>query len=130
MSILNPSIGIGLISSTALLISIAILITNENISKLKIRSTKLRDWNNVITLRYEKTFKTCMDDKEIDEKEALELKKICNHYLDMRQKIMKNSSFRFEDIFGDKISKIYIPPEQTNKLKNFLAKILYLSISV
>ena len=30
--------------STALLTSIAILITNENLSKLKIRCTNLRDW--------------------------------------------------------------------------------------
>ena len=37
MSLINPSIGIVLTSSTALLTSIAILITNENISKLKIR---------------------------------------------------------------------------------------------
>ena len=37
MSLKYPSIGIGLFSSTALLASIAILITNENFSKLKIR---------------------------------------------------------------------------------------------
>ena len=50
MSIINPSNGIVLISSTALLTSIAILITKEDISKLKIRYTKLKDWINVITL--------------------------------------------------------------------------------
>ena len=49
-SLINPSIGIVLTSSTALLTSIAILITNEYISKLKITYTKLRDWINVITL--------------------------------------------------------------------------------
>ena len=43
MSIINPSIGIVLTSSTALLTSLAILITNEYISKLKLRYTKLRD---------------------------------------------------------------------------------------
>ena len=37
MSLMNPSIGIVLISSTALLTSIAILITNEYISILKTR---------------------------------------------------------------------------------------------
>ena len=59
-SLINPSIGIVLTSSTALLTSIAILITNEYISKLKIRYTKLRDWINVITLLYETTLKESM----------------------------------------------------------------------
>ena len=75
MALINPGAGIVISSSTALLTSIAILITNEYISKLKIRYTKLRDWINVITLLYEKTLKQSMVDKKIDEKEALELKK-------------------------------------------------------
>ena len=54
ISLINLSIGIVLTSSTALLTSIAILITNEYISKLKIRYTKLRDWIFVITLLYDK----------------------------------------------------------------------------
>ena len=64
MSLLNPSIGIVLTSSTALLTSIAILITNEYLPKLKIRYTKLRDWINVITLLCEKTLKESMIDKK------------------------------------------------------------------
>ena len=44
-------------SSTALLTSIATLITNEYVSKLRTRYTKLTDWINVITLLYEKTLK-------------------------------------------------------------------------
>ena len=75
MSIINPSIGISLTSSTAFLTSLAILITNEYISKLKLRYTKLRDWINFITILYEKTLNQSMIDKKIDEKEALELKK-------------------------------------------------------
>ena len=67
---INPSVGIVISSSTALLTSIAILITNEYISKLRIRYTKLGDWINVITLLYEKTLKTSMVDKNVDEKEA------------------------------------------------------------
>ena len=50
MALINRGAGIIISSSTALLTSIAILITNEYISKLKIRYTKLRDWINVITL--------------------------------------------------------------------------------
>ena len=42
MGLINPGAGIIISSSTALLTSIAILITNEFISKLKIRYTKLR----------------------------------------------------------------------------------------
>ena len=57
MGLINPGTGIIISSSTALLTSITILITNEYISKLKIKYTKLRDWINVITLLYEKTLK-------------------------------------------------------------------------
>ena len=54
MSLINPSIVIVLTSSTAFLTSLAILITNEYISKLKTRYTKQRDWINFITILYEK----------------------------------------------------------------------------
>ena len=105
MGLIIPGAGIIISSSTALLTSIAILITNEYISKLKIRYTKLRDWINVITLLYEKTLKQSMVEKKIDEKEANELKEIYNHYIDKRSEIMKNTSFKVEDIFGEVISK-------------------------
>ena len=124
MSLINPSIGIVLSSSTALLTSLAILITNEYISKLKLRYTKLRDWINFITILYEKTLNQSMIDKKIDEKEALELKMIYNHYLDKRKEIMNSTKFKVEDIFGDVISKDSISPEQITKFNNFLAKIM------
>ena len=38
---------------------------------------------------------------------------------------MRNSQFKVEDIFGDIVSKGSISQEQINKLKNFLAKILW-----
>ena len=60
MGLINPGAGIIISSSTALLTCIAILITKEYISKLKIRYTKLRDWINVSTLLYEKTLKQSM----------------------------------------------------------------------
>ena len=124
MTLINPGAGIVISSGTALLTSIAILITNEYISKLKIRYTKLRDWINVITLLYEKTLKQSMVDKKIDEREAQELKKIYNHYIDKRSEIMKNTSFKVEDVFGDVISKDNFNQEQITKLINFLAKIM------
>ena len=68
MSLINPGVGIIISSSTALLTSIAILITNEYISKLKLRYTKLRDWINVITLLSEKTLKESMIDKKLIKK--------------------------------------------------------------
>ena len=74
MGLINPGAGIIISSNTALLTSIAILITNEYLSKLKIRYTKLRDWINVSTLLYEKTLKPFLVDKKIDQKEAEELK--------------------------------------------------------
>ena len=122
MALINPGAGIIVSSSTALLTSIAILITNEYISKLKIRYTKLRDWINVITLLYEKTLKESMIDKKIDEKEANQLKQIYNHYVDKKSQIMKNTQFKVEDIFNEVINKDTISQEQIVKLNNFLAK--------
>ena len=124
MSIISPGPAIVISSSTALLTSIAILITNEYISKLKIRYTKIKDWINVITLLYEKTLKESMIDKKIDQKEADQLKQIYNHYVDKKSEIMKNTSFRVEDVFNDIIHKDTISPEQITKLNNFLAKMM------
>ena len=124
MSLINPSIGIVLTSSSALLTSIAILITNEYISKVKLRYTKLRDWINFITILYEKTLNQSMIDKKIDEKDSIELKKMYNHYIDKRKEIMDSTKFKVEDIFGDVISKDSISPEQITNLYNFLAKIM------
>ena len=119
MSLINPSIGIVLTSSTALLTSLAPLITNEFISEIKLRYTELRDWIRFITILYEKKLNQSMIDKKIDKKEALELKKIYNHYLDKRKQIMDSTKFKVEDIFGDVISKDSISPEQITKPKNF-----------
>ena len=124
MSILNPSIGIVLTSSTALLTSIAILITNENISKLKIGYTKLRDWIIIITLLYEKTLKIFMIDKKIDQKEAEVLKKVYNLYIDKRKEILKNTQYKVENVLGDVISKDNFSQEQITTLNNFLGKIM------
>ena len=107
-----------------MLTSLAILITNEYISKLKIRYTKLKDWINVITLLYEKSLKQSMVDKKIDEKEAHELKKIYNHYIVKRSEITKNTSVTVEDVFGESISEDKFSQEQLTKLDNFLAKIM------
>ena len=65
-----------------------------------------------------------MIDKKIDEKEAQELKKIYNHYIDKGKENMNSTKFKVEDIFGDIISKDSISPEQITKLNNFLAKIM------
>ena len=124
MSLLNPSIGIVLTSSTVLLTGIAILITNEYISKLKIRYTKSRDWINVITLLYEKTLKETMIDKKIDEKESEQLKQIYNHYIDKKSQIMKNTQFKVEDVFTDVNSKDTISTEKITKRNKFLAKMM------
>ena len=123
-SFINPSIGIPIASCSALLTSLAILITNEYISKLKLRYTKLRDWINFITILYEKTLNQSMIDKKTDEKEAQELKKSYNHYIDKRREIMDSTKFKVEDIFGDVISKDSISTEQITKLNNFSAKIM------
>ena len=89
MSLFNPTLGIVITSSTALLTSFAILLTNEYISKLKIRYTKLRGWINVITFLFEKILQQLMIGEKVDEKESDELKKVFIHYLDKREKVMK-----------------------------------------
>ena len=68
---------------------------------------------------FEKTLKTSMVDKKIDEKEAQELRKIYNHYVDKRTEIKKNSSLRVEDVFGDVLSKDNFSQEQITKINNF-----------
>ena len=73
---------------------------------------------------YEKTLKESMVDRKIDQKAAEQLKQIHNHYLDKRKDIMKNTSFRVEDVFGDVISKDNFSQEQMKKLINFSAKIM------
>ena len=75
LSIINPSIAVPIASSSALIASIAISIKNKCISKLKIRFTKLR-LDSVISLLYEKTLKQSMLDKELDEIEGIDFKKI------------------------------------------------------
>ena len=62
LGLINPSAGIIISSGTALLTSIAVLRTNEYISKLKTGYTKLKDWIIVITLVYEKSLKISMVD--------------------------------------------------------------------
>ena len=121
LSLFNPGAGIIILSSTALLTSIGILITNEYISKLKIRYTKIKDWINVKTMLYEKTLKQSMLDKQINGKIAQELKKIYNHCIDKRSKILKNTQFEVADVFDDVISKDNFSQEQITKLNNFLA---------
>ena len=63
-------------------------------------------------------------DRKIDEKEAQELKKIYNHYIDKRSEIMKNTSFKVEDVFSDVKSKDNFSQEQITKLNNFTAQIM------
>ena len=87
MSIINSSIRIVITSSTAILTCIALLITNENISKAKLRYTNLRDWINFITILYEKTLNHSMIDEKNDQKGTDELKKFFNHYLHKRKKL-------------------------------------------
>ena len=71
VGLINPGAGVVNSCITALLTSIAVIITNEYNSELKLRYTKLGDWVFVITLLYEKTLeKTSMVDKKSDEKKV------------------------------------------------------------
>ena len=91
--------------------SIAILITKEFIQKTKLRFIKQRDCINLFTLVYEKTLKHKMIAKKIDEKEEMEFEEISNQYLDKRCDIMKNTEFKFEDVYVDFIYNDPVQPE-------------------
>ena len=123
MSLIIPTFGMVLTTSSALLTSFAILITNQCISKYKKRFTKLKDWIIVIILLNEQTLKESMIDKKTDLTECEKLKNIYHHYLDKGSEIMKNTQFKVEDVFGDLISKIFFSTEQKTKLKIFSAKL-------
>ena len=69
-------------------------------------------------LLYEKTLKP-MVYKNIDRREAEELKKIYNHNFDKRKEITKNTNFKVEDVFGDVISKDKFSQEQITELNHF-----------
>ena len=60
-----------------------------------------------------------MIDKKIDQKEAEELKKIYNHYIDKGKEITKNTNFKVEDVFGIVTSKDNFSQKQIIKLNNF-----------
>ena len=84
----------------------------------------MRVWINIIELLYEKTLKTSLVDKKTDKKEAEELRKIYNQYLDKRKDIRKSTQFKIEDVFGDLKNKENFSQEQKTKLENFSAKIM------
>ena len=71
-----------------------------------------------------------MIDEKIDQKEADEIKKIYNHYLDKRKEIMKNTQFKAEDVFGDIISKDNFSQEQTSKQNIFSQIIVNINFSI
>ena len=89
LAVKNFSAGAIVSISTNLLASIAMLITDEYISKWKIRFTKLPDCINLFTLLYEKTLRQSLVEKKIDEKETLFLKIVYNHYLVKEKKLRK-----------------------------------------
>ena len=63
-----------------------------------------------------------MIDKKIDENEASELKNFIITTLVKEKKIMKNTSFRVEDVFRDIKHKYSISPERIIKPKAFLSR--------
>ena len=64
----------------------------------------------------------------MDQNEAEQLKQISNHYVDKRKEIMNSTKIKVEDISGDVICKDSISTGQTTKLKNFLAKMMWIKI--
>ena len=50
-----------------------------------------------------------------DEKEAMKIKKIYNHYLDKPNDILKNTQYKVDDVFGDIYGNEGITSEQRPK---------------
>ena len=73
LSIVNPTSGLPIASSTALITSTAILFTKNYIKK--IRYTKLRDCKTLVSLLFEKTLKQPMRSKNIQHEEAQDVKR-------------------------------------------------------
>ena len=61
----------------------------------------------------------------MDDKGAMDLKKMWNPYLDKGQDVKKITQFNVEDVFGDILGKKSISPRQKTKLKNFPAKLIW-----
>ena len=114
--------GVPIIASSGLLISIAVTVINEYISKLKERYLRLRTFANKIRVDYAKVLKKSMVDKVINEKEGIELKKIHDFYLNNQKKIKKETKVSVEDIFGGMVENV-ISNEQLQKLSSFLANV-------
>ena len=84
----------------------------------------MKDWINLITFLSEKTLKQSLIDKETDEEEVLELKRLNYHYLDKRKRFMNNTQFKVEIIFGDVKSRDSFSSERKPKPNRFLAKVM------
>ena len=71
-----------------------------------------------LILLYEKTLKQLLVDKKIHGKEALEVKVFIIITL-IKKEILKSTSFKVEDVFGDVISKDTFSHGQITKRNNF-----------
>ena len=72
---LGSNVGIKLAAATSFIANIAVLITSEFCSIVKMRYTKLPIWIKLTTMVYEKLLNKSMIDNRIDEREGGELKK-------------------------------------------------------
>ena len=70
----------------------------------------------------EKFLNKSMIDKEIDEKEGEDLKKINNPCLDKRKDIVKNTEISNHEIFGEFLGKKGKRREEITKPNTFLTK--------
>ena len=110
-------IGVPIEGCSSFLASVATLITNENLPKLKLRYTKLKAWIIMITILYEKTLDKPMIHKEIIEKKDRNLKRSSITIL-INVKII-----RLHDLISPKIDTYNISSSQwTLVSSNFIEK--------
>ena len=72
---------------------------------------------------HQNTLSKSMIDKNIDEKECKELKKINKHYLSKRKYFMKSTEISYQEKIGGILGKDSHTTDQTIKLNNVLALI-------
>ena len=68
--------------------------------------------------------------KKIDERGAIELKKVYNHFLDERTDIMKKAQLKVEEVFDDISNKDSLTAEHIYNLDIFSAKVIWRIILV
>ena len=88
---LGSNVGIKLAAASSFIANIAVLITSEFCSNVKMRYTKLPIWIKLTTIVYEKLLNKSMIDNRTDEREGGELKRIYTNLISINVKVLRKA---------------------------------------